>query len=326
MSLPTPMAGTFVKGRYLVFNVNLLRYLGIWPCEDGAPVWKKSLNRIMIPFILLQLVAFYITELIDFFINWGNITVLTEIMCQMSANTLIIFKITYIVYRRTQFNKLINVLEDNFFMPEEVINKGQESVVKNCDRQVKVFTIFYLCLGFFTGFFWICIPFIDQDNKTNALPFQAWTPFDITELTHYIIAYTVHVFHSFIFVLYIPAIGMFIAGMILHACGQFKLLRTSLIGVGDIVLQRIRMENQMPTFEIRVSASNTERTSKMYYDRYNNVYINKSGDSNISGRPIRSLKNIRESHSNMSGVHMDMNKEIFLSLKECIVHHQIILR
>lgn len=319
------MTGTFVKRRYLVFNLNLLSYLGIWPCKDGTPAWKKALNHIMIPVILLQLVAFYITELIDFFINWGNIAVLTEIMCQMSANTLLIFKITYMVYRRTHFRKLIDVLEDNVFMSKEVKNRGHGSVVKKCDQQVKIFTIFYLCLGFFTGFFWICIPFIDKDNKTNVLPFQAWTPFDISEPTLYIIAYIVHIIHSFIFIIYIPVIGMFIAGIILHGCGQFKLLQSSLSGLKGTVSQRVRTENQMSTFEVRISASNTERTSKIYYDRYNNVFRNKSGD-NILGRSIRSLKNIRELHSNMTGVHMDLKKETFLSLKECIIHHQIILR
>lgn len=319
------MTGTFVKRRYLAFNLNLLSYLGIWPCKDGAPAWKKTLNHIMIPVILLQLVAFYITELIDFFINWGNITVLTEIMCQMSANTLLIFKITYMVYRRTQFHKLIDVLEDNFFVPKEVINKGQESVLKKCDQQVKIFTIFYLCLGFFTGFFWICIPFIDKDKKGNVLPFQAWTPFDISQPTHYIIAYIVHIIHSFIFVIYIPVIGMFIAGIILHGCGQFELLQSSLSGLKGIVSQRIRTESQMSTFEVRISASNNERTSKIYYDRHNNVFRNISGD-NILGRSIRSLKNIRELLNNMTGVHMDLKTETFLSLKECIIHHQIILR
>jgi hypothetical protein len=326
VALPTPMTGKFVEGRYLVFYVNLLRYLGMWPCKDGAPAWKKTLNCIMIPIILLQLVAFYITELIYFVINWGNIAVLTEIMCQMSANTLLIFKITYMICRRTQFHKLIDVLEDNFCMSEEVMNRGQESVVKKCDQQVKVFTIFYLCLGFFTGFFWICIPFIDQHNKGNMLPFKTWTPVDISEPTHYVMAYTVHIIHSFIFVIYIPAIGMFIAGIILHACGQFKVLQSSLINLEDIVSQRIRMENQMPTFEARISACNIEGTSKICYDRYNNIFGNKSDDIDISGRPIGSMKNTREPRSNMTGVHMDRNKEIFLYLKECIVHHQIILR
>jgi hypothetical protein len=326
MALPTSMTGMFVKGRCLVFNINLLRHLGIWPCEDGAPVWKKTLNHIMIPVTLLQIVVFFVTELIDFFINWGNITILTEIMCQMSASTLLIFKIIYTVYRRTQFNKLIHVLENNFFMPKEVINRGQKSVVEKCDQQTKIFTIFYLCLGFFTGFFWICIPFIDRDNKGNVLPFQAWTPFDISKPTHYVIAYTFHIIHSLIFIVYIPAIGMFIAGIILHACGQFKLLQSSLIGLEDIVLQRIRTENGMPNFDIRIPVSNTGKISEIYNERYNNDFANKSGDNNISGRPIMSLKNLRELHSNMIDFHVDMNKEIFLSLKDCIIHHQIILR
>jgi hypothetical protein len=316
------MTGTFVKGRYLGFNINLLRYLGIWPCEDGAPGWKKTLNHIMVPFILLQVVTFYISELIAFFKNWGNITILTEIMCQVSASTLLTFKISYMVYKRIQFNKLIGVLEHNFFMSEEVVKRGQESVTKKCDQQAKTFTIFYLCLGFFTGFFWICIPFIDQNNKGNVLPFQAWTPFDISKPIHYIIVYTFHIFHSLIFIMYIPAIGMFIAGIILHACGQFEVLQSSFIGLDDIVSQRVRIANRIPNFEAKIPLSNTRKISKIHYDRYNNDFRNKSEDNNTSGRPISSLKDLRE----MTDVHIDMNKEIFLSLKESIVHHQIILR
>jgi hypothetical protein len=119
---------------------------------------------------------------------------------------------------------------------------------------------------------------------------------------------------------------MFIAGIILHACGQFQLLQSSLTGLEDTVSQRIRTENGMANFETRFPASNTDRTSKIYNERYDNDFGNKSGGNNISGRHIRSLKNFRELHSNMIEVHMDMNKEIFLSLKDCIVHHQIILR
>jgi hypothetical protein len=306
--------------KYLVFNVDLLRYLGIWPYQDGTTPWKKTLSRIMSLFIFLQLVVFYITELIDFFVNWGNIIIMTESMCQISASTLLIYKISYIVYKRTRFQKLIDVLENNFFMSEDAINKGQQSVIKNYNRQVKVFTIFYMCLGSFTALFWICVPFIDEDNEKNGLPFRIWTPFDISQSSPYAIMYAVHVTHAFIYVIYVPAIGMFIVGTILHACGQFKLLHSSLIDLREIVLHRMSMGNQTPTSEARTTYS----AVKTHHDRDFYALRNKSDDINIYG--ITSLEIIRQSSNNVTGVHMDMEREMFLSLKQCIVHHQIILR
>jgi hypothetical protein len=271
MTLLNPMTETVVKERFSVFNINLLSYLGMWPCQDAATLWKKTLNYVMIPVVLLNVVTFYITDLIDFFRNWGNIRIMTEIMCQLSADTLLIFKIIYTLYKRTQFQKVIHILENYLFIREQAINWNQKSVVKNCNEQVKILTLVYISLGFCTAFFWICIPFIDQNSERHGLPFQTWTPVNITEPSNYAVAYTFHVIHGLIFVLYVPAIGIFFAGTILHACGQLKLLHSSLIGLRDIVSQRIPPNNT-------------------------------------------------------TGEHTDMKREMFLSLKECIVHHQTILR
>lgn len=243
----------------------------MWPCQDAVPEWKKTLNYIIIPVVLLNLVAFYITELIDFVINWGNITIMTEIMCQLSASTLLIFKIIYTLHKRAQFQKVVHILETDLFIREQDINKNQVSVVKNCNKQVKILTLGYLSIGLCTAFFWISIPFVDQDNERHGLPFQTWTPVNITVPFHYAVAYTFHVIHALIYVLYIPAICIFYVGIILHACRQLKLLHSSLIGLRDIVSQTIPLNNT-------------------------------------------------------TGAHMDMNREMFLSLKQCIVHHQRILR
>jgi len=265
------MTEIVVRERFSVFNINLLCYLGMWPCQDAATVWKKTLNYIMIPVVLLNAVAFYITDLIDFFRNWGNIRIMTEIMCQLSTDTLLIFKIIYTLYKRTQFQKVIHILENDLFIREQAINWNQKSVVKNCNEQVKILTLAYISLGFCTAFFWICIPFFDQDNERHGLPFQTWTPVNITEPFNYAVAYAFHIMHGLICVLYVPTIGIFFAGTILHACGQLKLLHSSLIGLRDIVSQRIPPNNT-------------------------------------------------------TGEHTDVKKEMFLSLKECIVHHQTILR
>jgi hypothetical protein len=62
---------------------------------------------------------------------------------------------------------------------------------------------------------------------------------NITEPFHYAVAYTFHIIHAILFVLYFPAVGIFFVGTILHACGQLKLLHSSLTGLKDIVSQRI---------------------------------------------------------------------------------------
>lgn len=112
---------------------------------------------------------------------------------------------------------------------------------------------------------------------------------------------------------------MFIAGTIFHACGQLKLLHYSLTGLRDIVLQRIQMEKQTLTFKPSAGFDNN-KPSEVFYDRNNNSPKNESSYNNImllkSGRPL----------NNMTGVHTDMKREMLLSLKECIVHHQTILR
>lgn len=243
----------------------------MWPCQDAVPVWKKTLNYIMIPVVLLNLVAFYIMELIDFLINCGNITIMTEIMCQLSAGTLLIFEIIYTLYKRAQFQKVVHILENDLFIREQDINKNEVSVVKNCNEQMKILTLGFLSVGSCTAFFWISIPFIDQDNERHGLPFQTWTPVNITTQIRYAVAYTFHIIHALIYVLYFPAISIFYVGTILHACRQLKLLHSSLICLRDIVSQRIPLNNT-------------------------------------------------------TGEHMDMNREMFLFLKECIVHHQTILR
>jgi hypothetical protein len=120
------MTEIVVKHRFSAFNINLLRYLGIWPCQDAAMVWKKTLTYIMCQVVLLNLVVFYITNLIDFLRNWGNMRIITEIMCQLSADTLLIFKIVYTLCKRTQFQKVIDVLENDLFIREQAINSHQK--------------------------------------------------------------------------------------------------------------------------------------------------------------------------------------------------------
>ncbi|KAJ9589835.1 hypothetical protein L9F63_027905, partial [Diploptera punctata] len=130
---------------FLNFNIKLLHYLGVWPLDTDTK-FRKFINFLIIFSVLIQLIFFYITEIIDFYINFGSIQIMTKILCQI----------------------------------------------------------------------------------TNEMPFESWTPFDVSDTNLYILAYILHGIHGGIFIVYMPGCGMFFVGLIYQACVQFLILHYSL--------------------------------------------------------------------------------------------------
>ena len=216
------------KVTYLQFNINILYYLGLWQFNN-TPTFRKIFNYIIVFSILLQLMIFYVTEFIDFYLNFGDIQIMTKLMSQVTANTLLIYRIIYYLHNHKQLEKLLVTLKYN--LTQFARKNDQQKLMEECDKRLKIFTIVYIMLGVVVASFWIIIPFIDHNSEGNALPFETWTPFDISDPQLYVLAYIGHALHAVIFIIYMPSSSIFMFGLIYHACIQFRILHNSLISV-----------------------------------------------------------------------------------------------
>ncbi|PSN48182.1 Odorant receptor 69 [Blattella germanica] len=280
----------------LVFNINLLHYFGIWPSEDTRKPWKKAAYRMVSIFLLLQLILFYITELAGFYMNWGDIRKMTEAMCQITANTHLICKISYLLFNHKRFHKLLQSLNNISSHYPGIKNNNNLVFVKNCESVIKGFTFAYIGAGWLVGIFWVISPLIDNESGHSELPFHSWTPFNVSDPVLYSVMYTLHVMHASLFSTYIPSCSMFIFGLICHASARFKILHSLLL-------------------QSEISMESDKRMDKKEHEHkglelYNYAF------------PEVEVKGNRKDTNNYKNL---LNEEL-TTLQECIIYHQSILR
>ncbi|XP_069681009.1 putative odorant receptor 85e isoform X2 [Periplaneta americana] len=308
---------------FLHFNIRYLHFLGLWPSGGKTSSW--IVYHFRLGFTLINLCVILTLEVADCYFKFRDLYYITLLVSEVLINFQFILKIIYLVSKQKTIRSLIDILEKNLVLDEEV---GTE-----CYKQARTLILIFSFLASLCCLTWLILPFVDDereaDGLTRKLPFEAWTPFNLSNPYAYFSAYALHVSHAFIFISYAPAWDCFFVCIIIYICGQFKMLHKSLIKIGQIDCYRPNtsfIANEIET-NITVKSHMLQNTQMPLYRERQDLLDVKRHNIGVS-KEEAALRSYRkpwdEQEQNDTCTNEKLDEEM-KALHNCIKIHQALL-
>ncbi|PSN49007.1 Odorant receptor 68 [Blattella germanica] len=307
---------------FLNFNLQRLRYLGIWRWD--VPHFK--LNQAFACVQIIAIFLFSVTEILSAFDNLNDLDHLTKLCITTVFVYLLIFKNIYLAMRMDYACELIDMLENKFFTSSRPPTQEQLMIVNRYGARAKFFTILRSNMALSIITFWLCAPLKDmlteftsdisfnEDyhseevesvvNKTSErqLPFVATFPFDIqNSLFNYIIGYVFQVFCGFTVFIGMPAWDMMFVSIFIHTSGHFKALQHVL-------------------FNLQRNLSQTKMRQDYYSQAVQSSLLAEEQDQCNTNTEALDTSSMQVIIANQ-----DLDDNMLETLNNCIQHHQLIL-
>ncbi|XP_073956091.1 odorant receptor Or1-like [Choristoneura fumiferana] len=182
--------------KFFESNVNLsvslsltaLKVFGFW-VPDGLS-WEKRFLYNCYAFIsfMFLLGTYLIIQVVDMFMIWGNLPLMTGTAFLLFTNLAQATKIASVVVRRRTVGGII-ADADQMLRGEE--GRGRE-IVQSCNRETSLQQLLYFCLTTVTVAGWA------SSAEKNQLPLRAWYPYDTSKSPAYELTYVHQVVALFI--------------------------------------------------------------------------------------------------------------------------------
>jgi hypothetical protein len=310
----------------LHLNLTVLQWLGLWPCNKDSMCFKALFLRTAFCFAFTVQATINIVEIMDIIVNWGHLDNLAENIYTIGCSITAIVKELTIIFNTKNIQSLVNILDNELAVPiKQGSSQQKEQIARTCKNQARMFTLIFISMCAFVGTSFSFVPFADNllghsttgVSSPRPMPYTAWFPFNVTETPAYEVAYIYMSLETTYTSVYIASCDALFVAIIIHLCGQFQILQVSLRDIKVHVMktfqatdkERIRSGsiNLSPTDLPHSAISETE-----VYAYENDVYLDTTKD-------------------NKSSEELDLSNEYLAAelqhhLKECIKHHQILLR
>ncbi|CAG9562191.1 unnamed protein product [Danaus chrysippus] len=164
----------------LRFSLTTLKMAGLW-APHGMKTRRKALYYCY-TFVILMFIlgSFIILQVIDLYLIWGNLSLMTGTALVLFTNISHATKIINLIARRNSISFLIKDSNDD--LVAETSPRGRE-LIKSCDRETRNQQVIFLLVTFITAVGWA----VSSDKKT--LPLPAWYPFDTSISPAYELTY-----------------------------------------------------------------------------------------------------------------------------------------
>nr|WCC57570.1 odorant receptor 48 [Papilio memnon] len=183
----------------IVDNVNLsvrlsltaLRLVGFW-APEGLTERGKWLYNVYGVFCFMFLLGTYIIiQVVDLFLIWGNLPLMTETAFLLFTNLAQVAKFINLAIREKMIRQII--IEADQILKREHTEEGKD-IVKQCNRETAILQFAYMAITTVTMVGWA------SSADKNKLPLRAWYPYD----THQSPAYELTYLHQVV-ALYVAA-------------------------------------------------------------------------------------------------------------------------
>uniref|UniRef100_A0A0K8TU69 Odorant receptor n=1 Tax=Epiphyas postvittana TaxID=65032 RepID=A0A0K8TU69_EPIPO len=160
-------------------SLTALKMFGFW-APDGLSREKRLLYNCyaFISFMFL-LGTYLIIQVVDMFMIWGNLPLMTGTAFLLFTNLAQATKIASLVVRRRTVGAIID--------DADLLLRGEEGrgrdIVKSCDRETSLQQLLYFCLTTVTVAGWA------GSAEKNQLPLRAWYPYDTSKSPAYELTY-----------------------------------------------------------------------------------------------------------------------------------------
>ncbi|OWR46063.1 olfactory receptor 63, partial [Danaus plexippus plexippus] len=165
----------------LRFSLTALKIAGLW-APDGMQTRKKALYYCY-TFVLLMFLlgTFIILQMIDLYLIWGNLSLMTGTALVLFTNISQVTKIINLLARRKHIEFLIKDTNDGL---EVMTSSRARELIKSCDHETRNQQVIFLLVTFVTTVGWATI------TDKNGLPLPAWYPYDTSVSPAYELTYT----------------------------------------------------------------------------------------------------------------------------------------
>jgi hypothetical protein len=286
---------------FLRVNTKTLKMVGLWN-SFGLERKRRPAYTIYSWFVAAVIFIHVVTQVADLLYIWGDLGGFSA-----TASTLLTYgaalikQLCYLV-NSNQIYRMVHRLRDGKLSPPFKWSEEQKNIARSYDRHARIMSWSYYSLGIgclfcfaMTAIVSNSIPKQAGTNSTEPtprkLPYRAVFPFDIEQVGYYAIAFG----FQMLVILFGPTVNigldtMFV-GLVIHACGQFKILKNALRNIKQrttsiVDNERIKEEDSSDETDRNTSHDNQEQ-----HDRF--------------------LENLQQQMS--------------IGLHDCLQHHQEIL-
>lgn len=287
---------------FLRVNIKTMKLAGMWN-SFGLERKTRPAYTTYAWFVPTVIFLHVVSQVADLFYVWGDLDSFSATASTLLTYGAVLIKQLCYLVKRNQLYRIVYRLRDGKLSPPSKWSEEQKNIAKRYDRHVRIMSWSYYSLGVgclscfaMTAIVSNSIPTHAETNSTapspRKLPYRAVFPFDIEQVEQYGIAFS----FQMLVILCGPTanIGLdtMIVGLVIHACGQFKILKNALRNIKQRAT--IVVDNE----QIKKRDSTTDE-----HDR-------KTSHDNQEEHD-RFLENLQQKMS--------------IELNECLQHHQEIL-
>ncbi|XP_078034003.1 odorant receptor 82a isoform X2 [Augochlora pura] len=216
---------------YILPNKIFCGMAGMWPIEENSSTFSKLFAYFRLLFALTAVSSVFVPEILAIAVNWGDLKVLAGVGCVLTSVGQLLFKMIYLLARRKRTYQLYYELRKLWDSSDDPKERQPCEQLANWARILTI--IFYsscMCnvITFATAaafdYFTINNNVSDASNDNRHLPFEVWYGTDITESPKFEIAFICQFIASLICCAGISGLDATFMTIILHVCGQFKLI------------------------------------------------------------------------------------------------------
>ncbi|XP_043259030.1 putative odorant receptor 92a [Colletes gigas] len=224
---------------YILPNKITCSIAGMWPIDENSSTSRKLFAYFRLLFALTAVSNVFVPEILAIVVNWGDIQVLAGVGCVLTTVGQLLYKMIYLVARRERVYWLYNELRDLWDSSNDL--KERQSYQKLAYQARTITIVFYFsCLcNVFTFTIAAAVDYIKIEYNINNgtyknrhLPFEVWYGTNVTDSPQFEIAFICQVISSMICCAGISGLDATFVTIILHVCGQFKLINTWIDKIG----------------------------------------------------------------------------------------------
>lgn len=313
------------KESNLHLNLTVLQWLGLWPCKDS--MWFKALFlHIAFCFAFTIQATIHIVEIMDIIVNWGHLNNLTENIYTIGCSIMAIVKELTIIFKTKNIQNLVEILDNELDVPRKQGSpQEQERIARACKKQARMFTLIFISMCAFVGTSFSFVPFVDillgqsttGVSSQRPMPYTAWFPFNVTETPAYEVAYIYLSLETAYTGTYIGSCDSLFVALIIHLRGQFQILQVSLRDIKVHAMKKVQATDK----ERITSGSINPSSTKLPHSAIS--------ETEVSAHEIDVYLDTTKVDKSSEEIYLNneyLAAELQHHLKECIKHHQILLK
>ncbi|XP_047356870.1 odorant receptor 22c-like [Vespa velutina] len=236
---------------YILPNKILCNIVGIWPIEEKKSIMmKKSFAYFRVFFALTAVSSVLVPEILAIIMNWGDIEVLTGVGCVSTTVGQLLFKMIYLLARRKISLKLYKDIRNCWYMSNDTNNR---KCYEDLAGKARILTMGFLFSGICNVMTFTIVAVIirikeghSKGNQTEMIyhmPFEVWYGPKALQSPSFEIAFICQILASVICCAGIIGLDATMMTLILHICGQFKLIQAWFRSIGRNVGQALIKDN-----------------------------------------------------------------------------------